>query len=115
VFGQCISFVCVVHVLVVGLYLCCISGDDWVVYCAYVILVSRCGRLAISVYVVTPWIQACTCVAPGLNRLAVLFLVIHMHALVLTLVQVASTRARRSDELFFRVALPRETALRAIQ
>jgi len=61
-------------------------------------LVNRCGRVPMTVYVVTLWMNACTCtctsLASGLNRLMVLLLAIYMHALVLMLLQVAGTLAK---------------------
>ena len=47
-------------------------------------------------------------IVSGLNRLAAFLLVIYMHVLVLTLMQVAGTRPRPSDELSFGVVSSRE-------
>ena len=84
-----------IHICVV------LVGEDWIVYCICAMLVYGCGQVFVTVCVVTLWMNACacacTCLASRLNRSAVLLLAIYMHALVLTLVHVASIPG--SDEL----------------
>ena len=71
-----------------NVYLCRIGGDDWIVYCVYIMLVYGFGRVPMTVYVVTLWTNACTCAytCTGLDRSTVLLLVIYMHVLVLMFV-----------------------------